>query len=64
MRWRLWLMRRSPDRLVPLGLGPLGLSPLIVISLAPFGLASFSAEAGCSPPFPSLFPFNASSSLR
>jgi len=66
LRLRLRLVRRCPDRLGPLGLGPLRLGPLrlnpLIVILARLGLARLGADAGCSPPFPSLFPVPASTS--
>lgn len=71
LRLRLRLVRRCPDRLGPLGFGPLGLGPLrlgplrlnpLIVILARLGLARLGADAGCSPPFPSLFPVPASTS--
>ena len=63
---RLRLVRRCPDRLGPLGFGPLRLGPLrlnpLIVILARLGLARLGADAGCSPPFPSLFPVPASTS--
>jgi len=66
LRLRLRLVRRCPDRLGPLGFGPLRLGPLrlnpLIVILARLGLARLGADAGCSPPFPSLFPVPASTS--